>query len=96
MIDLPNVMMLRLDALRNKNNFDDRVMDEVGKHLAAATGRRLKLVANLPYNIATPVLSNLLLARHVPHSMVVTIQKELADRICAYRLSASVQRFCPR
>src|SRR5262249_32643270 len=42
-----------------------------------------KLVANLPYNIATPVLSNLLLSRHVPHSMTVTIQKELAERITA-------------
>jgi 16S rRNA (adenine1518-N6/adenine1519-N6)-dimethyltransferase len=83
LIDLPNVTMLRLDALRNKNNFDDRVMDEVGKHLTAEAGRRLKLVANLPYNIATPVLSNLLLSRHVPHSMTVTIQKELADRITA-------------
>lgn len=83
LIDLPNVTMLRLDALRNKNHLDDRVMDAVGEHLAAAPGRRLKLVANLPYNIATPVLSNLLLARHLPHSMTVTIQKELADRIIA-------------
>jgi 16S rRNA (adenine1518-N6/adenine1519-N6)-dimethyltransferase len=83
LIDLPNVTMLRIDALRNKNNLDDRIMDEVGKHLASAPGRRLQLVANLPYNIATPVLSNLLLTRHVPHSMTVTIQKELADRITA-------------
>jgi 16S rRNA (adenine1518-N6/adenine1519-N6)-dimethyltransferase len=83
LIDLPNVTMLRIDALRNKNNLDDRVMDAVGDHLASAPGRRLKLVANLPYNIATPVLSNLLLARHVPHSMTATIQKELADRITA-------------
>jgi 16S rRNA (adenine1518-N6/adenine1519-N6)-dimethyltransferase len=58
-------------------------MDAVGEHLSAAPGRRFKLVANLPYNIATPVLSNLLLARHVPHSMTATIQKELADRITA-------------
>jgi 16S rRNA (adenine1518-N6/adenine1519-N6)-dimethyltransferase len=83
LIDLPNVSMLKLDALRNKNNFDDRVMEEVGKHLSAAPGLRLKLVSNLPYNIATPVLSNLLLSRHVPHSMTVTIQKELADRMTA-------------
>jgi 16S rRNA (adenine1518-N6/adenine1519-N6)-dimethyltransferase len=83
LIDLPNVTMLRMDALRNKNAFDDRVMEAVGEQLAAAPGRRLKLVANLPYNIATPVISNLLLARHVPHSMTVTIQKELADRITA-------------
>jgi 16S rRNA (adenine1518-N6/adenine1519-N6)-dimethyltransferase len=83
LIDLPNVTMLKLDALKNKNTIDDGVMDAIGEHLAAAPGRRLKLVANLPYNIATPLLSNLLLARHVPHSMTVTIQKELAERIIA-------------
>src|SRR4029078_709524 len=43
-----------------------------------------KLVANLPYNIATPLISNLLLARYVPHSMTVTIQKELAERSTAH------------
>jgi 16S rRNA (adenine1518-N6/adenine1519-N6)-dimethyltransferase len=83
LFDLSNVTMLKLDALRNKNNFDDRVMDVVGQQLAAAPGRQLKLVANLPYNIATPVISNLLLSRHVPQSMTVTIQKELAERIIA-------------
>jgi 16S rRNA (adenine1518-N6/adenine1519-N6)-dimethyltransferase len=83
LIDYPNVTMLRLDALRNKNNIDDRVVETVGDHMAADPGRRFKLVANLPYNIATPILSNLLLAPHVPHSMTVTIQKELADRITA-------------
>jgi 16S rRNA (adenine1518-N6/adenine1519-N6)-dimethyltransferase len=59
------------------------MMEAVGARLEEAPGRRLKLVANLPYNIATPVLSNLLLAPHVPYSMIVTIQKELADRITA-------------
>src|SRR3954471_439252 len=44
LIDLPNVTMLRLDALRNKNNLDDRVMDAVGHQLKAGAGR-LKLVA---------------------------------------------------
>jgi 16S rRNA (adenine1518-N6/adenine1519-N6)-dimethyltransferase len=84
LIDFPNVTMLKLDALRNKNNFDDRVMEAVGTRLAEASGLRFKLVANLPYNIATPVISNVLFAPHVPHSMVVTIQKELADRMTAF------------
>ncbi|HEX3598801.1 MAG TPA: 16S rRNA (adenine(1518)-N(6)/adenine(1519)-N(6))-dimethyltransferase RsmA, partial [Lacipirellulaceae bacterium] len=83
LFDLSNVTMLRLDALRNKNNIDDRVMDAVGQRLAEAPGRQLKLVANLPYNIATPIISNLLLAKHVPYSMTATIQKELAERIIA-------------
>ncbi len=83
LLDMPNVTMLQHDALRNKNNYDPRVLEAIGTALEAAPGRRLKLVANLPYNIATPVLSNLLHCEHVPYSMTATIQKELADRIVA-------------
>ncbi len=83
LLDFDNVTMLRFDALKNKNQFDPRVMEAVGRCLAEKPGRRFKLAANLPYNIATPVLSNLLLTEHVPIRMVATIQKELADRIVA-------------
>jgi 16S rRNA (adenine1518-N6/adenine1519-N6)-dimethyltransferase len=78
-----HVTMLNFDALHNKNAFDQRVIDAVGEKLAEAPGRKFKLVANLPYNIATPVLSNLLLCPHTPVMMVATIQKELGDRIVA-------------
>ncbi len=83
LLDFDNVTMLKHDALKNKNNFDPRLMDAIGEKLAEVPSGRLKLVANLPYNIATPILSNLLLAEHVPHTMVATIQKELGDRIVA-------------
>lgn len=78
-----NVTQLCCDALRNKNRFSDEVMAAVGDALAATPDARFKLVANLPYNVATPVLSNLLLCEHTPHTMVATIQKELAERIVA-------------
>ncbi|MEN1680797.1 MAG: 16S rRNA (adenine(1518)-N(6)/adenine(1519)-N(6))-dimethyltransferase RsmA [Planctomycetota bacterium] len=83
LLDQPNVTMLRQDALKNKNRFAPEVMDAVGQALAREPGRRLKLVANLPYNVATPIISNLLLCEHTPHTMVCTIQKELAERIVA-------------
>src|SRR5215204_3023815 len=83
LINHKNVTMLHTDALKNKNHFNPQVMEAVGEQLAAGPDRRLKLVANLPYNIATPVLSNLLASEHTPHSMVATIQKELADRMIA-------------
>jgi 16S rRNA (adenine1518-N6/adenine1519-N6)-dimethyltransferase len=83
LIDFKNVTMLHADALKNKNRFNPVVMKAVGEQLAAEPNRRLKLVANLPYNIATPVISNLLACEYTPHSMVATIQKELADRIVA-------------
>lgn len=83
LIDLPNVTMVSADALRNKNNFNPVVLEALAQRMDEAPHRRLKLVANLPYNIATPVLSNLLSCPYIPHSMVATIQKELADRIVA-------------
>ena len=83
LIDEPNVTLLCQDALRTKNELDDAVLAEVRKHLAVDPKRRFKLAANLPYCVATPILSNLLLADPIPSSMTVTIQKELADRITA-------------
>ncbi|HYO26038.1 MAG TPA: 16S rRNA (adenine(1518)-N(6)/adenine(1519)-N(6))-dimethyltransferase RsmA [Lacipirellulaceae bacterium] len=83
LIDYPHVTMLHLDALRNKNNFNPAVIDALGQRLSEAPDRRLKLVANLPYNIATPVLSNLLACEYTPHSLVATIQLELGQRIVA-------------
>lgn len=83
LLDFENVTMLQTDALKNKNRFNPIVMQAVGDRLAEGPDRQLKLVANLPYNVATPILSNLLMCEHTPHSMVATIQKELAERIVA-------------
>ncbi len=83
LLDCDNVTMLKHDALKNKNQFDPRVIEAIGEELAKDPERQLKLVANLPYNIATPVISNLLTCGHVPHLMVATIQKELGDRMVA-------------
>lgn len=101
LIDFDNVTMLQQDALRNKNNLHPNVLEAIRQQVEAVPGRRLKLVANLPYNVATPVISNLLEAPIVPVAMVVTIQKELADRIMAVpstkdysALSIWVQALC--
>jgi 16S rRNA (adenine1518-N6/adenine1519-N6)-dimethyltransferase len=83
LLQFDNVTQLQIDALKNKNRFSPEVMDAVAEALRKTPDGRLKLVANLPYNIATPILSNLLLCEHTPHTMVATIQKELADRIVA-------------
>jgi 16S rRNA (adenine1518-N6/adenine1519-N6)-dimethyltransferase len=42
------------------------------------------VVANLPYHVATPVITNLLVHPELcPALFVVTIQREVADRLCA-------------
>jgi len=83
MHELGNVTMLLCDVLKSKNRLNPEVLEAVGEQLRAAPGRRLKLVANLPYNVATPIMTNLLALEDPPHSMTVTIQKELADRMTA-------------
>jgi 16S rRNA (adenine1518-N6/adenine1519-N6)-dimethyltransferase len=60
----------------------------------AATG--YKVVANLPYYIASPVLRHFLEARAKPQTMIVMVQKEVAEAIVAKAgdmslLSVSVQ-----
>lgn len=87
---LPNVRVLHRDALAGKHVLDPRVVDAVRSGLAAAPDHRFKLVANLPYNVATPLITNLLVHPElVPSQMVVTIQKELADRLIAPPASAA-------
>jgi len=78
-----NIRFLQTDILKNKNKLSDEVLTAIREQLAQVPGGRFKLVANLPYSIATPLMSNLLLTDIPPHSMTVTIQKELADRITA-------------
>jgi len=79
-----NITFLQQDALRNKNNLSPILLDTIRTELAKVENARLKLVANLPYNVATPLISNLLTLKDiVPTSMTVTIQKELAERIVA-------------
>src|SRR5262245_33691453 len=77
-----NVRILNVDALANKHTIHPEVLDNLRAGLAVSPEKRLKLVANLPYNVATPILSNLLVhPEFCPVLMVATIQLELAERI---------------
>jgi 16S rRNA (adenine1518-N6/adenine1519-N6)-dimethyltransferase len=83
LIDFSNITMLQMDALASKHTINPQVLEAVQQRLDEAPNRRLKLVANLPYSVATPLISNLLMLGRPPDTMIVTIQKELADRLVA-------------
>jgi 16S rRNA (adenine1518-N6/adenine1519-N6)-dimethyltransferase len=81
---MPNVRVLNADALAGKSTINPEVLDNVRAGLAVSPGRRLKLVANLPFHVATPIVSNLLVHPELcPGRMVITIQLELAERMRA-------------
>ena len=79
----PNVRLLCCDALRNKNHLRAELLDNIREAMSRIPGSKFKLVANLPYNVATPIISNLLNETPLVERMVVTIQKELGERIIA-------------
>lgn len=82
--DRPNVRIIQGDALKNKGTIRPELIDSVKEAMhRIGPESRFLLVANLPYNVATPIVSNLLLGEPSPNVIVVTIQKELADRMIA-------------
>lgn len=81
--DCTNVTLLNCDVLKSKNQLQPAVLDELRHRLASVPGGGLKLVANLPYSVATPVISNLIATELPWELMVVTIQWELALRMQA-------------
>jgi 16S rRNA (adenine1518-N6/adenine1519-N6)-dimethyltransferase len=63
--------------------------------------KRARVVANLPYNVATAILQRLIEQRHCLTEMVVMLQKEVVERITAGPgsgergyLSVFVQAYC--
>ncbi|MCX6738213.1 MAG: 16S rRNA (adenine(1518)-N(6)/adenine(1519)-N(6))-dimethyltransferase RsmA [Candidatus Parcubacteria bacterium] len=48
---------------------------------------KYKVVANLPYNIALPVIRKFIEANNPPQLMVLMIQKEVAQKICGQKSS---------
>lgn len=72
--DRPNVEIVEGDIL---------ALDPAALADARATGRPYKVVANLPYYITSAALRHLLEAQPPPALLVVTVQREVADRITA-------------
>jgi 16S rRNA (adenine1518-N6/adenine1519-N6)-dimethyltransferase len=77
------LVLLNFDILRSKNELNPGVLEAI-RNLMESTGlKRLKLVANLPYAVATPVISNFLLTDLPIERMVVMVQLEIGERLIA-------------
>ncbi len=69
--------------------------DALKEHYAPKVKRPARIIANLPYNVATPLLTGWLLSEPWPSwfsSMTLMFQKEVAERICAEPGSKSYGR----
>ena len=77
-----NVTLLQTDILARKSALAPVVLDALEQYRPTPPGRFL-LVANLPYQIASPLIINLLIGPNPPQGIYVTIQAEVADRMTA-------------
>lgn len=76
-----NVVFLHADVLKNKNELNPSVLKALDEFMQRSACKQIKLVANLPYAVATPVIANLLLTPLPIVKMVVTVQLEIAERL---------------
>jgi 16S rRNA (adenine1518-N6/adenine1519-N6)-dimethyltransferase len=83
LIDRENVTLIEGDVLARKHHFAPAVLEAIAAARAASPRGRFLLVANLPYCVATPVISNLLASPRPFDAAVVTIQREMAERLIA-------------
>jgi len=67
-----NISLIESDALRV--DFENLIKDK---------SRKIKVVANLPYNVATAILQKLIEQRSVFSEMILMFQREVVDRITA-------------
>lgn len=80
--DQPCFTLIQADALAGKHHVNALVL-KVLHDLPPGAGGSYKLVANLPYQIATPLLMDLLLVEPRFERLVCTIQKEVGQRLGA-------------
>ena len=71
-VDSPNVEVIKGDIL--EINFDQLHNQE---------GQQIKVVANLPYQISTPLLFRFIESRNVFSALTLMLQKEVAERMIA-------------
>ncbi len=83
------------NTVQGNNNVKIENEDILNFHIQE---KKYKVIANIPYYITSPIIQKFLQDKNPPSSMILTIQKEVAQRICARPphmsvLSVSVQFF---
>jgi 16S rRNA (adenine1518-N6/adenine1519-N6)-dimethyltransferase len=80
----PRFRLIAGDALAGKNALNPEMITAVREALEVApTGAAARLVANLPYQIATPLILEVLVGVPEIVSIVCTIQREVGDKLRA-------------
>jgi len=77
----PKMVEILKETLRDFGNIE--VIQEDILKLKLQTPKQYKIVANLPFYLTAPVIRKFLESENPPASMVLVVQKEVGQRICA-------------
>ncbi len=77
-----NMTLIHGDVLASKSQIDEPVLTALTER-HAELGGRIMLVANLPYQVATPLIVDLLMGDLTVSPLCFTVQAEVADRLAA-------------
>lgn len=76
--------LVNADILANKHTINPEALDRIEEMIAAEKPERVKIVANLPYSVATPVIVQFLLQDRIKLDLItVMVQKEVGCRLTA-------------
>lgn len=91
--DQPGMHLMNADVLAGKHAINPQVLTNLGQLAGQSPGRAVRLVSNLPYSIATPLVCDALLSSLAAQrgdaqamrfdSLAFTVQREVADRFAA-------------
>lgn len=84
----PELTLIAADVLAGKHEINPLVRQALADCAPRPSGQR-KLVANLPYQLATPLLLELLFVQPPVERMCATVQKEVGERLLATARSAA-------
>lgn len=77
-----NLEVINSDILKNQNALNEQVVETISEKQKLFNGRLL-LVSNLPYDVSSALMINLIIGPTIADAMFVTVQKEVALRMTA-------------
>ncbi len=86
--DFNNVTLINRDILKSKHHIQPEIVEAISDHVSTANSSTgdsyVKVIANLPYYISTPIIIDLLQEILPIRTMILMLQRDTTDRIMAH------------
>lgn len=84
--ELDESLKPKLDKIKNEHTkfiYNDFLKVDILKEISNYKYENLYVIANIPYYITTPIITKIINEKINPKSIILMVQKEVAERLCA-------------